>query len=532
MPSFRRFFPLAAALALVSTVAPAQSGTSWTKWRYDGANTGWNPLEKTLNTSNVRTATFGKKWSAPVDGQLYAQPLYVAGVKVGHASRDLVFVATEHDSVYALDAATGAQAWRVSLGTPVPSGIVGCGDLVPEYGITSTPVIDAKTATLYVVAKTLESGQQLWRLHALDLATGAEQRGWGFVITATIRDTAGLDVTFAPQIQLSRSGLLLANGVVYVAFGSHCDIALNQYHGWVFGYETKHPGRAPQTWNATPDGAGTREAAAGIWMSGASPALGADGSIWVLTGNGPMDVDIGGTNVGDAFVRLDTRRGREITFSASPIDYFSPSNQAFLDSVDADLGSGGIALLPDQTGTSTPHLLVGGGKDGTVRLLNRDDMGGFAGRLDQNAPDGAVQDLGGLGGFWSTPAYWGSDNGHFVYVEGIFDTMRQLRLGVGGDGRSVLTQVAATSTGYQYPSATPVVSSDAGRAGTGIVWTIDNADGALHAHDAANVATELWSSNATPADAVGGTVKFTSPAVADGRVLVGGASAVSAYGLR
>ena len=252
-----------------------------------------------------------------------------------------------------------------------------------------------------------------------------------------------------------------------------------------------------------------------------------------MTGNGPLDIDVGGHDVGDSFVRLTTTRSG-VTFSEQPADYFAPSNQAFLDSIDGDLGSGGLMLMPQQAGTSTPNLVLGGGKAAILHVLDRDNLGGFTGRNDPAAPDNAVQDVPGFGGgFWSTPAYWGSDAGHFVYTDGVNDTLRQLRVGVGLNGRSQLTPVSATTTTYGYPSASPVVSSNAGRAGTGIVWTLSRQTGALHAHDASNVATELWSSSMAPGDALtGGVVKFTVPTVASGRVYVGDDGHLIVYGLR
>jgi outer membrane protein assembly factor BamB len=532
-----RIIRLACALTalVVASTASAQTLSAWPKWHLDDANTGWNQQEGQLTAANVNTATFGKVWDSAVDGQVYAEPLYVAKVRMGRGqTASLVVVATEHDSVYALDAATGATVWHASLGTSVPSGVVGCGDLTPEYGITSTPYIDTNPGIVYVVTKTLESGVQTYRLHALDLATGAERTGWGFVISGTFVVGGGTPVTFNPNIQLQRCGLVVIAHTIYVTFGSHCDIQLNQYHGWMFGFDTRRPGTPTAVWNSTPDSSGLNEAAGGIWMSGASPSVDGHDNLYVMTGNAPFDVDLGGYDAGDSFVKLGTRRGREITFSRLPEDYFCPSNQAFLDAVDADLGSGGTVVLPTQPNTVTPDILVGGGKDALLRVLDRNAMGGFTGRLDQNAPNDVLQEVGGFaGGFWSSPAYAETASGRFVYINAIFDSLKQYSVGTDVNGRVQLTLAAVSPVGSSYPSMTPVISSSGLGAGTGVVWGLSRSTNALHAVDASNVGVELWSSNMSGgADTFGTVIKFSVPTVANGRVFVGADGRVAAFGLR
>jgi len=527
-------------LSLLAASCPATAQVNAvTKWRYDLANTGWNPNETLLTTGSVRAATFGKLWERTVDGQVYAQPLYVANVSIPNKGvHNIVLVATEHNTVYAFDADSAAAPndqplWQTNLGPSVPTSTVGCNDLSPEYGITSTPAIDLATLRLFVVPKTLENNKQVWRLHALDIRTGEKINGWGFPITGAVLDKNGTGVLFNPDIQLSRSALVINNGRVYVTFGSHCDIQISMYHGWIFAYNLNNPAEAPQIWNTSPDTGGDGEAANGIWMGGASPAFDASGNLYVITGNGPFNIDLGGRELGDSFAKVATNGGTGFFFSGDPKDYFTPSNQDHLRQVDADLGSGGITLLPNQSGTTTPRLLVGGGKDGYLRLIDRDNFGGFNGRVDPNAPNKMLQEIGGHGnGFWSSPAYWNSNNGQYVYAMGVNDVLKQYQLGVGDNGQSRLTHIASGSTNSGYPSSTPVVSSNGGQAGTGIVWLLNRATRALHAYDAANIATELYNSNQrSDRDAIGPVIKFTVPLVANGRVYVGADRKLIAYGL-
>ncbi len=518
-------------IAALQTAAAAGGflSVSWTKRGFDQGNTNWNRTEPFLTAGNVNPATFGKLWEKTIAGQVYSQPLYVSGLPIQGALRDVVFVATENNDVYALDARTSNQLWHSNLGPSVPSGTVGCGDLAPQYGITSTPVIQG-TERIYLAAKTLELGVQRWRLHALSLTTGREVTGWGFIIQGSLPGSP--PIVFKTEIQLNRCGLALANNNVYVGFGSHCDIALNQYHGWVFAYNIKKPALGSAIWTTTPSSNGNREQAGGLWMAGGAPAFDENGDMYLMTGNGPMDADLDGGSIGDAFVHVRTNRGLSMAFSGAPSDYFSPSNQGFLDAVDADLGSGGLLLIPTQAGLKTPRMIVGGGKDALLRLLNRDDMGAFTGRANPNAPNNVLQEVPFGNGFWSCPAFADAGGGPCVYAMAVGDLLKQYRLGPDAKGKGHLTFVAQGPTGAGYPSSTPVVSSMGPRAGTGVVWVLNRGNNALLAYDARDVSREIYSSQTNSTrDGIAIVVKFTVPTVVKGRVFVGGDNKIYCYGL-
>lgn len=536
MRARHRFSPFAliACATLCASAALGQATAIW-KWRTDLGNTGWNPNEKILNRTNVGSSKFGKLFERKLDGQVYAQPLYVAGITIPNKGvHNVVYVCTEHNSVYAFDAEGGASTiplWQRTMGQPVTTDVVGCYDLYPEYGITSTPVIDVANKVMYLTAKTLENGQQTWRIHALDISTGDELPNWGKVITASFINTFGFTVSFTPEIQLNRCGLTLANGRVYIAFGAHCDIRITEYRGWIFSYNTANAKEPPQVYCVSPNSDGSRESAAGIWSSGAAPVIDANGDLYVMTGNGQFDVDLGGGNMGDSVVKIATSGGAGLSFSGQPQDYFTPSNQQNLTNADADLGSGGIILAPSQAGANTPNLILGGGKDGLLRLLDITNLGGFNGRVNPNAPDNAIQEVSFPNGFWSSPAYFGGDSGHYIYMNAVGDVLRQYRFSINGFGDISLLPFAAQGPGSGYPSSTPVVSSDGGTAGTGVVWILNRNDNALHAYDADNVVTELWNSNAAGTrDLTGDVVKFTVPMVANGRVYVGGDGKMTVFG--
>src|SRR5262249_44134286 len=344
----------------------------------DGSRTGANLAETVLKPSNVNTTSFGKLFSYPLDGVSYAEPLYLANVNVpGQGFHNIVYVATEHDSVYAYDAdgLGSTPIWKDSFINPaagvttVPAADTGeCCDIAPEIGITGTPVIDPQTGTLYVVAKTKEvSGgttSYVQRLHALDIATGAEKFGGPVVISATVTGSgvgsSGNQLPFDPLHENQRPGLLLLNGVVYMGFSSHGDN--EPYHGWILGYNA---GTLQQTmaYCVTRNGEG-----AGVWQSGGGLATDSTGSIYFVTGDGTFDANTGGADYGDSFVRLTT--------NGTVADYFTPHDQSTLNAGNIDLGAGGILLLPDQAGAHT-HELVSAGKNGTLYLVDRDNMGHF-----------------------------------------------------------------------------------------------------------------------------------------------------------
>src|SRR5262245_57836202 len=401
--------------ALSSASAHAASVVTW---HNDNARTGLNATETILTPQAVASGRFGRRFAHPVDGQVYAQPLYVPSISVpGKGVHNVVYVATEHDSVYAFDADSDAglgadPLWHVNFlgpgATTVSSDDIGCGDLAPEVGITGTPVIDPVSRTLYVVARTVEpdgSGgtRHVQRLHALDIATGAEKRGSPVEIAAAVPGTGdgGTEVVFNPAIEHQRAALVLSRGIVYVAWASHCDhndaTTGKPYHGWIIGYNAATLARTA-TWVASPDAA-----ASGIWQGNAGPAVDALGNLFVITGNGRFDAkDPGGRDYGDSVIRLKTAGGLGVA------DYFTPTNEADLDQGDVDFGAGGPMLLPDQPGPH-PHLVLACGKDGNVYVVDRDAMGHFdatAPRVVQVLP-AAVQ------GAWSSPAYW---NGRVYYL--------------------------------------------------------------------------------------------------------------------
>jgi hypothetical protein len=490
----------------------------------DNARSGQNLVETVLTPANVGGASFGKIGSFAVDGFVYAQPLYVARVPLADRLHDLVIVVTEHASVYAFDAGDvgGLPLWQRSFIdnargiTTVPSADTGCDDITPEIGITSTPVVDPVTGTLYVVAMTKENAVHVHRLHALALDTGRELVEGGTRIQASVAGMAVPDdgtgrQVFASVRENQRAALLLSNGIVHVAFGSFCDYG--DHHGWLMTFDATTL-RQLGALSTTPQGT-----EGGIWQSGGGPAADADGKIFLATGDGSFDAARGGRNYGNSFLKLG---GADLVV----LDYFTPYNEATLHDNDGDLGSGGVLLLPDQQ-IGPPRLMVGAGKQGIVYLMNRDDMGHHQvdsdSQIVQSFPVGACAS--GACPVFGTPAQF---NGK-VYLAPAFDRLRAFTL---GGGR--LSPSSESAGVFRWPGATPVVSADATR--NGIVWTVEtNGSGApavLRAHAAADVSIELFSSsrNATR-DPPGAAVKFAAPMVFGGRVYVGVQGAVAVYGL-
>jgi hypothetical protein len=515
---------------LFSLQLPAEGQVSVLTYHNDNARTGQNTNETILTPANVNTNTFGKLFSYPVDGYVYAQPLVMTNVDIPDAGvYNVVYVVTEHDSVYAFDAddldgTNSAPLWQVSFINP-PAGVntvstsdVNCTDLSPEIGITSTPVIDPSSGTIYLDAKTSEmvNGIQTFvhRLHALDMTTGAEKFGGPVVIQPSVAGSGdGNDgqgqVPFLPLNQNNRPGLLLVNGVVYLAFGSHCDNP--PYHGWLVGFDAQTLAPAG-VFNTTPNGG-----LGGIWQAGGGPASDGDGNIFVITGNGTFDATNG--NYGDSFVRLCVTNG------LSAADYFAPHDQLMLSEDDEDLGSGGVVLLPAEACNAGQHLLVGAGKEGTIYLIDRNNMGHFN-------PDGdtqVIQSLPGIIGLcFCTPAYFNNT----LYYVGFGSPIKAFAI---SDGMIFATPTAQGPTSFGFPGATPSVSANG--TNDAIVWAIQavNADNGgpavLHAYDAADVGLELYnSSQAGTRDNPAFAVKFTVPTVANGKVYVGGQYALSVYG--
>jgi hypothetical protein len=502
----------------------------------DNARTGQNLHETALTPAIVgNIATFGKKFSLAVDGQIYAQPLYVPNVPIaGKGTHNVVFVATEHDTVYALDADsnTGPNAtplWQASMidavnhgatvgETTVSSADVSCGDLSPEIGITSTPVIDPSTNTLYAEAKSkLKDGTFIHRLHALDITSGNEMAGSPVAITASVPGTGegGSTIVFNSLRQMNRPGLLLVNGLVYLAYASHCDNG--PYHGWIFAYDAATLTQK-SVFNTTPNGG-----LGGIWMSGTGLAADDQVNIFAATGNGTFDTTGTVVDFGDTIFKVRLNNG-----ALALTDYFTPFNQASLSAADNDLGSGGTVLLPDQPGAH-PHLLVQSGKEGRIYLIDRDQM--TAG--NQHYCNGCASDTqivqempSANTGTWSSPAYW---NGN-LYFCGQSGPLQQFKLSSG-----LLTPLVGISAiTFHYPGATPAVSANG--TSNAIVWVIDYVTGAspavLHAYDATRLSTELYNTTHAPGnrDQAGNGVKFSVPTIANGKVYIGTTAGLYVYG--
>ncbi|HEU5336982.1 MAG TPA: pyrrolo-quinoline quinone [Terriglobales bacterium] len=533
-------WPLALAFIfalLVLSLAPGSGDgkVRVTTYHNNPARQGSNILETILKPDNVNPRQFGKVFSQRVDGYVYAQPLYLPDIRVPHKGvHNVVYVATEHDTVYAFDADRGsrenaAPLWKTSFSNPdagikpAPAQDVneyGCSDIVPEIGITGTPVIDAAAGILYVVSKTEENGQIVQRLHALDVRTGAERRGGPVVISAAVPGTgaasSGGVVRFDPLREHQRAGLLLQDGKVYIAWASHCDGW--PYHGWVMAYDARSL-RQVAAWNATPNGVG-----GGIWQSGAAPA-GNGTDLFFATGNGVFDANTKGLNYGNSVVRLTPGSGHT---TLSVLDYFTPYDQEALNASDIEPGSGGVVLLPRLSALSGRQLMVVTGKSGTIYLLDAAHMGKFNSQGDT----GIVQSIPlASAGVWGTPAWW---NGT-LYVGGTWDTLKAFRFDPQTTSFNVVPE-SQSSTTFQFPGPTPSISANGNR--NGIAWIIqadgyvDGSSEVLRAYDAADLTRELYSSDQNAQrDDPGGAVKFAVPTIANGKVYVGAKGQLSVYGL-
>jgi hypothetical protein len=516
-------------LALLTLSSLAQ--VSVTTSRNDNSRDGQNLSETILTPDNVNVTSFGKLFSHTVDGYVYAQPLYVPNVTIPSlGTHNVVYVATEHDSVYAFDADTntGVNAsplWHRSFLnvrrgiTTVSSSDVNCTDLIPEIGITSTPVVDTDKGTIFVLAKTKENGNFFQRLHALDITTGKERSGSPVTIHAKVRGTGDGSVNgwinFNPLTQAQRPGLLLQDGIEYIGWASHCDNG--PYHGWVMAFDETTLKRIA-VWNSTPNGG-----LGGLWQSGAGLAADNNFNVFFATGNGTYD----GTtqnDFGDSILKLGPPAGRRFPL----LDWFTPYDQAYFNDYDIDVGSGGVLLLPDQ-GVDAPHeyLLVQVGKSGSIYLVDRDNMGQY--NLNTNQ---IVQDLeGAIGGLWATPAWWNNN----VYFGGAYDYLRQFTFDP-TTGLLSTSAVAVSPTYFGFPGPTPSISANG--ASDAIVWALQtdgyssNFSAILHAYDATNVANELYNTSQNPErDDAGGAAKFTVPTVANGKVYVPAVHRLTVYGL-
>ena len=396
--SMKTLRPALLALLCAATSIHAQVTTQ----HNDNGRTGQNLNETVLNLTNVNANQFGQLFSQTLDGYVYAQPLYLPNVNIpGQGTHNVVYVATEHDSVYAFDAdANLPSLWHTSFINPakgittLSSTDVGCSDLVPEIGITGTPVIDTTTGTLYVVSNTKQNGKFFQQLHALDITTGTEKFGGPALINAKVKGTGDGSVNgyvhFDPLKNNQRPGLLLQNGSVYIGWASHCDVG--PYHGWVMSYDSQSL-KQNGVWNSTPNaGLG------GFWSGGSGIAADSGNNLYVASGNGMFDVNTGGRDYGDSIIKLSPPINERFKVA----DYFTPYDQGSLYNGDVDLGSGGVLLLPDQVG-AYPHLLVESGKEGTIYLISRDNMGHY----NPNNNNQIVQSLNtAIGGIWGMPAWW------------------------------------------------------------------------------------------------------------------------------
>ncbi len=497
---------------------------------YDNLRTGQNTAETILTPANVNKATFGKKFALPVDGWIHAQPLYVANVTVGGAAHNVVYVATEHDSVYAFDAdgRVTAPLWQASFINPgagittVPSSDVGNSAIgQPEFGIMATPVIDPVAGTIFVLARSKENGVYFQRLHALDITSGLERSGSPVTIQVSVTGTGlgsiGSQLAYDPLRQNARPGMLLSNGIVYFAAASLEDI--DPYHGWIVGYNSQTLALAG-VFNSTPNG--TR---GGIWQSGSGIAADSLGNLYVQTGNGSFDATQGGQDYSDSIVKVQQTSAGPNGGGLNLVDSFTPYNQAALSAGNLDLASGGVLLLPDQPGAH-PHELIGGGKQGTLYVVDRDAMGGFNASGDtqivqalQGALPATTQTVD--AGLWSTPTYWNNR----VYFTGRRDVIKLFTLQNG----QLVGPVSEGKTAMTFMSS--VVSSNG--TSNGILWVLQNdAGNALHAFDTDDLTREYYNTNQSGTrDVPGGTTRFSVPLVVNGSVYVGTQIELDVYGL-
>ncbi len=509
------------ALLSIALTLPLSAQVNVLTYQYDNTRAGANAHETVLTPANVNAAYFGKLFSYPVDGYVYGQPLYLANVAIaGKGAHNVVFVATEHDSVYAFDAdaasgSNSAPLWHTSFlnaaagVTSVPYGDTGCGQIEPEIGITSTPVIDAAAGTIYVVAMTKEgSGSYVQRLHALDVTTGLDRPGSPVAIQATVPGTGegGTTLTFDPKNYKQRPGLLLQNGIVYTAWSSHCDIG--KYHGWIMAYSTQNLSQVA-VYNQSPNGN-----RGSFWAGGAAPAADDAGSIYVVSGNGTFDANSGGPDLGESYIKL-SGDGK-----LSVLDYFTPFKYDSLNNADLDTGSAGVALIGDEAGSAAhPHLMAGAGKEGRIYLLDRDNPGkvqtGADSQIVQSLPDA-------IGGLFGNPAYFNQ----VLYLCGSGDNLKAFSI---SNAQMSPAPTSRSSVKFGFPGCLPSISAN-GKTNA-IVWVIDPG-GVLRAYNPANLATELYDSNQNSArDAFGSAVKYAAPMVANGKVYAGTQNSLAVYGL-
>jgi len=518
-----RRVPLACFWWIVVSAANSQDVLTY---HNDVARTGQNLNEVVLTPANVNSSSFGKLFTIAVDGKVDAQPLYVSNVTIpGNGAHNLLIMASEHDSVYAFDADTGASIWNISAlkAGEIPSDPRSCNQVSPEIGITAAPVIDRTRGphgAIYLIAMSKDSsGNYFQRLHAIDLATGIELFGGPRDIQATYPGTGDNSingfVTFDAKQYKERAGLLLLNGVVYTAWASHCDI--RPYTGWIIGYDASTLAQTTVL-NVVPNGS---EGA--IWMAEAGLAADGSANLYLLDANGDFGTTLDSNgfpangNYGNAFLKLATSPGLAVR------DYFEMNNQQQENGSDTDLGSGGALVLPDMADGSgkVQHLAVGAGKDGNIYLVNRDSMGKFSPTSNR-----IYQELVGVlpGGVWSMPAFY-NDRLYYGSVGGPLSAFQfsnaQLSSG----------PIAQTANTFSYPGTTPSISASGNT--NGIVWATENTSPAvLHAYNATNL-QELYNSNqaAGGRDHFGAGNKFITPTIAAGKVYVATTTGAGIFGI-
>jgi hypothetical protein len=502
---------------------PPPASTDFVTYKNDISRTGLNPAETTLTPANVNSTSFGLLRFLSTDGKVDAQPLYLSALSVQGGTHNVVFVATENDTVYAFDADSGAVLWQVSLlgSGEAPSDPVSCDQTTPTIGVTATPVIDRAAGahgTLFVVAmsKTTATATYHQRLHALDVSSGAELLNGPTEIAATYPALGGT-LTFAPEAYQERAALLLSQGNLYTSFTSHCDVA--PYSGWVIAYGESTLAQTA-VFNAAPNSGGKGPA---IWMSGGGPAADAAGNIYLLTANGAFETNLDAngfpnqSDYGNSFLKLASSAG-QLTVA----DDFTMYNETFESQNDQDLGSGGILLLPDVTDATntTRHLAVGAGKDGNLYVVERDNMGKFNTSSNNNWQ--VLTDVL-AGGIWSTPAYYnntvyyGPNNGPLMAF---------------GVSNAQFALASSTGITFAYPGTAPAVSANG--SSSGILWAHENSSPAvLHAFDASDLTHELYNSSqaANGRDQFGAGNKFITPVIIGGKVFVGAQNGVAVFGL-
>jgi hypothetical protein len=530
MFKFRRSFAWMAIAAVFVLSGPdmmSAGGADVVTYHNDVARTGRSLNETTLAPATVNATNFGKQTFFNTDGKVDAQPLHLSGVSIpGLGARNVIYVATEHDSVYAFDTASGATLWSVSLlgAGETTSDARGCSQVTPEIGITSTPVIDrtrGPNGAIYVIAMSKTSaGGYVQRLHALDVVLGTELFGGPQTVQATYpgsgAGSSGGVVPFDPKQYEERAGLLEVNGRIVTVWTSHCDI--DPYTGWVMAFD---PATLAGTavLNLTPNGS-----RGGLWMAGAGPAADPLGNVYVLDGNGTFDTTLNGAgfpgsgDFGNAFIKLATAGGLSVA------DYFATFDTVSASNADTDLGSGGAMVFPDLVDVNgvTRHLAVGAGKDGHIYVVDRDAMGKWNASANQNYQDIA----GALGGsVFSMPAYFSNT----LYYGASGAKLKAFPI---VNARVGATASSSTAVSFAYPGTTPGVSASGSV--NAIVWAVENKNPAvLHAYDAANLALELYNSTqaAGGRDGFGAGNKFITPTIVNGHVYVGTPTGVAAFGM-